>query len=77
MNKLRFHFVIVALCCFSFLLLAGTHVFRKAKSDFDVYIKPVVEVEDYRKDRLMKVVDLKKTSNRKNEVSAVKNGRIK
>ncbi len=77
MNKLRFHFVIVVLCCFSFLLMAGTVAFRKAKVDFDAYEKLIAEVKDHRKDRLVNVEEFKKMSSRKNEVLPVKNKRIK
>ncbi len=60
MNKLRFHFTIVALCCFSFLLLAGTIIFRKTQVDFEAYKKPVVKEKDHSKDRLVNVYEFKK-----------------
>jgi hypothetical protein len=75
MNKLRFHFVIVILCCFSFLLLAGTHVFRKVKVDLDAYEEPTTRVKEHRNHRLVHVKEFKKISSGKNEVSSAENGR--
>jgi hypothetical protein len=71
MNKLRFHFVIVGLCCFSFLLLAGTFIFQKEKIDFDAGKKPIVEAKDNRRGRLVNVEGFKKMSSPKNEVRLV------
>lgn len=75
MNRLRFHFVVVILCCFSFLLLAGTHVFRKVKVDLDAYEEPASELKNQSKDRLVNVKEFKKISSWKNKVSPVENGR--
>ena len=75
MNKLRFHFIIVALCYASFLLMAGTIAFRKAKVDFDAGKKPIVEVKGNHK--LVNVEGFKKINSWKNEVPAGINGKIK
>jgi len=68
MNKLRFHFTIVALCYASFLLMAGTIAFRKAKVDFDAYEKLIAEVKEHRKDRLVNVDEFKRMSSQENVI---------
>ena len=73
MNKLRFHFVIITLCFFSFLLMAGTLTFntlafKKAKVDFDAYEKLISQVKDHRKDRLVNVDEFKRMSSQENVV---------
>jgi hypothetical protein len=77
MNKLRLHFAIVVLCCFSFLLLAGKFTFTKAKVDFDAYEKSITEVKDIPKNRLMNIKEPEKLRSLKDEIPAIKNGRIK
>jgi hypothetical protein len=75
MNKLRFHFIIVALCYASFLLIAGTIAFRKAKVDFDAGKKSVVGVKDNH--RLVNVTQLIKINSPKNEDPPGRNEKIK
>jgi hypothetical protein len=75
MNKLRFHFIIVTLCYASFLLIACTIAFRKAKVDFDAVKKPIVRVNDNHK--LVNVGQLRKVNSRKNEAPAGRNEKIK
>lgn len=55
MKKKTTVFMIVIICCFSFLLPAGKLTFRKAKVDFDAYEKLIAEVKNHRKDRLINV----------------------
>lgn len=77
MNKLRLHFTIFILCCFSFLLMTGTHVFKKVKADLNAYERPVIEVKENRMDKLENIKEFKKISSLEEESSAVKNGRMK
>jgi hypothetical protein len=75
MNKLRLHFAIVVLCCFSFLLLAGRIAFRKTDVAFDVYKKPADKVKESH--RLVNVKKFKKMDSHKNESLTIINGGIK
>ncbi len=77
MKTLRLHFVIVVLCGFSFVLLAGKFTFKKSKVDFDVHQKPVTEVRDIPRNRLVNIKEFKEISGLKEESTNIKNGSIK
>ncbi|MBL7700849.1 MAG: hypothetical protein JNM14_01245 [Ferruginibacter sp.] len=63
MKTLKFHLVIVILCCVSFLLLAGSVTFRK---EFNVF-KKELEIKNSSAARLINAEKLKNTASRQDE----------
>lgn len=72
MKALRFHLVIVVLCFFSFLLLAGSLTFRR---EFNIYKNRIVNVKDYALNNLGNMKAFKNTVGCVTKNPVCKNGR--